>query len=220
MKQTPLLFKTEMVRSIIAGTKTQTRRIIKGIPLKLIDIAEYPGEYLIENNYCPFGKPGDMFWVKENFSVRSIAAQSIWFEIKYEFEVNGLKKKNISEYNFPASIVNKWTYHTESTKKNKLFMPKAAARLWLQIESIKAERLNDITDEDAIAEGIELIDFDHAGLKWYKLYQNSPTDDDATTSPKKAFRSLWENINGPGSWYQNPLVWAIKFKQISKPENL
>lgn len=205
MKQTPLLFKPEMVKQIIAGTKTQTRRIIKDEALKCLE-AGFMEEYvaLPENKLCPYGygglieNSGDLIWIRETWAKDYGGLGAHFFKADFSAAAKELMPEP------------KW--------KSPLHLKKQDARLWLQIESIKAERLNDITDDDAIAEGIEQIDFNHGGMKWYRLYQNTPKDDDATTSPVKAFRSLWEHINGPGSWELNPWVWVIKFKQVSKPE--
>lgn len=98
--------------------------------------------------------------------------------------------------------------------KPSIFMPKEAARFFLKVTGVKAERLQDISREDAIAEGIER--FDDATF-WYKNYLNQPLP--GCSNPITSFQTLWMSINGVESWQSNPWVWVYEFKKIAKPTN-
>jgi hypothetical protein len=95
--------------------------------------------------------------------------------------------------------------------KPSIFMPKAACRIFLEITDVKVERLQDISEEDAINEGVELLPNNR-----YKYYLSEYFD---CINAVHSFQTLWKSINGAESWEANPFVWAIEFKQITKPEN-
>lgn len=90
-------------------------------------------------------------------------------------------------------------------------MPKVASRIWLMVEEIRVERLQDISEEDAIAEGIESID--QHGSKVWKRYDGYSL---VTSDPVVSFWSLWASINGEDSWLSNPWVWVVKYRILSK----
>lgn len=204
MKERPILFSTPMIQAILAGRKTMTRRIVKG------DLADCYFQSLVlhatglftfikNGNYnpiqsdvinvrCHYGQPGDRLWVKETFAKTGA----------------GILYKADKNMGFTAE---KWT--------PSIFMPRAASRILLEIVSVNVERLQDISDENAVNEGIENI---------------TPTLDDATwknyntnkwehvvrhfTDPKLSFQSLWQSIHGQKSLEANPWVWVIEFKVI------
>lgn len=186
-KERPILFQTEMVKAILEGRKTMTRRIIKPQPNDNWETEE--GESILK--YCPYGEIGDVLWVRETFSINNLFANGI----KYTYKADLSEDVNLL----------KW--------KPSIFMPKEACRIWLQIADIKTERLQDISEEDAIKEGVEkLIKFGQpAG---YKDYLNVP--EIGFTTAKESFRTLWISINGEESWNQNPWVWCVSFKRLAK----
>lgn len=183
MKERPILFSGEMVRAILEGRKTQTRRVVKMPPFDSSD--ETLGSYLIAHmDGCPYGQVGDRLWVRET-----------WAYCPY---------RNCFFYradNFPEDKF-KW--------KPSIHMIRAASRITLEITGIRVERLQDISEEDAIAEGIQKnpVQFD--------TRLNYPAGSSAAGwhNPKNSFRSLWRSINGKDSWELNPCVWVIEFKQI------
>lgn len=197
----PILFSGPMVNAILHGLKTQTRRLVKPIPPPWID--ELHGDelskrapYDIEDDdqrVCgwgfqddhdqhyrfPYGKIGDQLWVRETFAV--CADSNIFYKADGKPD--------------PWDGV-KW--------KPSIHMPRLASRITLEITDVRVERLNDITDADALAEGVA-----------------NERQRDSTWYAGKAvsmFRDLWESINGEDSWNQNPWVWAITFKRIGGPE--
>lgn len=197
IKEYPILFSTPMVQAIIEGRKTQTRRIVNRTALKWIDEAGFTPEFvaLPENHLCRYGYPGDKLWVRETWNSYNKNFYGLPDEEVYLYKANGTDRT--------------------CTWKPSIFMPKAACRIFLQIENIRIERLQDISEENAKAEGIELVEKEHGIFPYYKDYSEHPNDF-VFESPKDSYKSLWEKINGINSWNQNPFVWVIEFKRIEK----
>lgn len=206
MKLIPLLFSTPMVQAILDNRKTMTRRLIKPQP---IDNIEVDGNFF-EGNHKGYvkvdGHPnwreqfvhefskykvGDVLWVRETFN-----GDHKGYPV-YKADVT----ENLSEF---ISKGIKW--------KPSLFMPFAACRLFLKITNIRIEQLHDITNEDAIAEGI--LKNDNGSFKNYKFIGDSIIGDNAA---KNSFFSLWMSINGSNSYLANPWVWVISFERCEKP---
>lgn len=199
MKFIPILFSTEMVRAIGAGRKTKTRRVVSidKSPLDCADIfqikddgfwqkehigkfswATKDGEFF---NFSPYGKPGDILWVRETFCVSNLTEAIIY---------KASKLRNVQK-------LIKW--------KPSIFMTKRACRLFLKIKSIGVERLNVITEADALSEGV----FYDRVLGCYAVGDHIAEDTAVGT-----FKALWCEINGKKSWDANPWVWVIEFEQI------
>lgn len=206
MKQRPILFNTEMVRAILQGRKTQTRRIVKLPPWSTqswddsgpyeddpsrIEVVSRVSGCTVEQ-VCPYGKPGDLLWVRETWADLNERYPSMSSQIIYRAD----------KEDRAAPI--KW--------KPSIFMPRAASRILLEVQDIRVERLQDINEWDAIEEGLEMVDGPD-GLRYYGNYG----DDNADTClhPIESYRTLWQSINGPESWHENPWVWVVIFKQIS-----
>ena len=192
----PMLFSTPMVQALLAGRKTQTRRICKlQADADCYYIREFSDGILTINynqgNENPKLKTpvnvGDIIWVRETWNNLN----------KIEFEPHYIYKANESATGkYPIS---KWN--------PSLFMPKSACRIWLKVVNVRVERLNDISEDDAINEGIKFEFFN--SKKWYYTYEN---DECSTLSSCISYRSLWSKINGVGSWDLNPLVWVYDFE--------
>lgn len=180
MKERPILFSTEMVEAILDGRKTQTRRIIKGVALDWLAPDMFTSKYVAskDNNLCPYGYENDILWVRETWCRH----KSNYLYKAYRIDVN--------EYRWKPSI----------------HMPKEACRLRLKIKSIRIERLQEVSEKDAIAEGIELI-----GNR-YKQYLQTRLDK-TVENPIYSYMTLWESINGIGSWEKNSYVWVIEFER-------
>lgn len=208
MKFIPILFSTPMVQAILEGRKNQTRRVVKPQPSITGVSAFNDGEH--PQMKCPYGQPGDVLWVRETYY-----AYGRWVK-------NGLTKSGKQKYKFddfttlsgrsykyedckPAFVKTGKKNETGWYKRPSLFMPKEACRLFLQIKNIRVERLQDISEEDAKAEGVETL-----GL--YPGYD---------VSAKGKFEGLWNYIHGntDENWNTNPFVWVIEFERIEKPEN-
>ena len=191
MKTRPILFSTPMVQALLANQKTQTRRILKCV-LEWSNVGWLMDAMNsnVHENLCPYGNVGDILYVRETFAK---------FSWGYEY------KADQKEYPHPV----KWT--------SSLFMPKDAARIFLKITDLRIERLQDITEEDAQAEGVERWIDTRLRSKptRYKVYcdPDSPHDPALYSSAAyDSFQSLWYKINGQKSWDANPWVWVITFK--------
>ncbi|GAB2528265.1 hypothetical protein GCM10027085_18220 [Spirosoma aerophilum] len=151
---------------------------------------------------CPYGQPGDILWVREVFGTCGIEGQTV----SYRYQAsNGQAAEADSEGHF-----NGW--------QPALFMPYEACRLFLEIEAVRVERLNDISEQDAIAEGIETITTT-VGDKTVYSYRNYGAST-LVSSPIHSYLTLWESLAGYDSWIRNPLVWVIEFKRVEKPDLL
>lgn len=212
-KERPILFSTPMVEAILDGRKTQTRRtrgleeINKNpddwhfVGMCVTDSGELKATFQNCEDFvrikCPYGKPGDRLWVRET-----------WQKTDFLHPSN----ENYG-YVYKASENGKdWQENTEEWKwKPSIHMPKAAARIWLEITDISVERLQDISKEDAITEGIEPV------ADGYKNYMPklSSTSQFCWPTAYHSFQSLWESINGAESWDLNPWLWVVKFKVLS-----
>lgn len=218
MKERPILFSAPMIRAILAGNKTQTRRIVKGyepdysigvkaVPSDLSAMRSDPDFHFI--NKCPYGQVGDQLWVREawrwNDGTECGCSEFCTHTgTGYEYRASGA-----------GDIDTKW--------KPSIHMPRLASRIQLEITGIRVERLNDISEADAIAEGIENIG---KVIDCWKNYEADHEFRDAEGRQKAgiafntavpSFASLWQSINGAGSWDANPWVWAISFKRVEVP---
>ena len=215
MKFIPILFSTPMVQAILGGRKTQTRRVLKlskyhpSLPHKqpevktVKDLKLYDGNGELEGDLVMrYGKPGDVLWVRECFN----------------YIHDGHSDKFI-RYGYKADWVEGITSHPKNKGiwKPSIHMPKKACRLFLRIKDIRVERLKDISEIDAIAEGIHAVD-KKGGFILYENYRKNYRPS-ILRDPNKSFFSLWESINGKESLELNPWVWVIEFEKIEKPEN-
>lgn len=228
IKERPILFQTEMVKAILEGRKTQTRRIkgftnqnpdewevqlIKGAPVSKSDCPQY-AVYFKHKLYpnqtgaiqCPYGQPGDLLWVREAWN----EAGRFESDFYANSEVNAYRTKDAYFFpNWKQLDTSHWNWDKIKWKPS-IHMPKDAARIWLMIEDIRVERVQEISEEDAIAEGILCCET-YGEIAW-KRYDGDYT---VTSKPKISFWSLWASINGEESWNSNPWVWVIQFRVLS-----
>lgn len=177
VKERPILFSTPMVRAILDGRKTQTRRVVKGVHRSLLE--GFSPEYVADDgNYPPYGQVGNVLWVRETWSTSA----------------RGWIYKADNPNALDNALALRW--------KPSIFMPKKACRLRLLIKSIRIERLQKITEEDALAEGVyQRAEEVNGGVCYLE-------------TARYAFRTLWDSINGKGSWDNNPWVWVIEFERL------
>lgn len=203
-----------MVRSLLDGSKTQTRRIVKLQPFTA-PLAQ--GErYVTEEEYrinaregrfpCPYGQPGDQLWVRESFWGCDMPGYGDQPCVVYDDEWHG------KEY-LPAAA-RPWA--RKFGRIPSIHMPRDCSRITLEIVSVRVERLQDISEADAIAEGIER----HPTNEYWIGGPHKSGGKKYHADPCIAYRDIWESINGAGSWVANPWVWIIEFKQITcdKPD--
>ncbi|HBV5741238.1 TPA: hypothetical protein MD196_002338 [Klebsiella pneumoniae] len=206
MKERGMIFNAEMVRALLDGRKTQTRRPVK-FPVHDKNLGcelagnELAGE-LSAGNYLnsAFGKPGDRIWVRETWNkyggLLTYRADHDW--------IDDMRKETVCTAKWVPSI----------------HMPRWASRILLEITDVRVERLNAISPEDAESEGLERTNFtgfgDEPGLPSYPepdVYFD-PLKKQWKEYPPEAFAGLWESIYGEGSWLSNPWVWVIEFKRV------
>lgn len=224
MKTIPILFSTPMVQAILEGRKTQTRRVIKKQP----DLSKHThitravildgtntevfnycsgGSINVESVKCPYGQPGDILWVRETWQ----------HDIKADLDTVPPSWIPNGSYVYIAdgTIISKKELGELGVWRPSIFMPKEACRLFLKVKSVRVERLQDISEDDAIAEGVEQIaDYGSTGYKLYTEPEAAYSDIDALYS----FESLWQSINGEQSWNDNPWVWVVEFERCERPE--
>jgi len=214
MKDRPILFSAPMVRAILEGRKTMTRRVIK-----LKDLTRHPdGDKWYKDrvwswrvrsgawtdhthdsllSLCPHGQPGDRLWVRETWTYDNKEYVQTYKDEPWR----GMPDIGTAEVYYRAT---ERTPDAFPRWRPSIFMPRWASRITLEITNVRVERLNDISEEDAECEGIS------SSFGNWKNY----TDQSVVCQTSKAsFRTLWESINGPGSWDANPLVWVVEFKR-------
>jgi hypothetical protein len=202
IKERPILMSAPMVRAILDGRKTQTRRIAKDVtewhteenPLDkcvvrdgvaYCDAQVRVDDVLTFEFKCPYGQPGDRLWVRETFAVTNSAPYADGQSDEIAF--------------YKAS----WDESEQPKWKPSIFMPRKVSRITLEITEVRVERLQDISEEDAMAEGFGL----GAVIKAERFGRYM-------SAGQYAFASLWEKINGKESWRTNPWVWAISFRRV------
>ena len=209
-----MMFSAPMVRAIRTDRKTQTRRIMKPQPQHSSGVVDAVSQYPLQNGVrffmrdglselvsCPYGQPGDRLWVKET-----------WFTAENLDGIKPTELLNDIRINYAADLGDGDIIL--GRLRPSIFMRRWMSRLTLELSAVRVERLNEISEEDAIAEGIDVFS-DGAGytvpLPDGKLgpWQRNPVD---------AYRNLWEIINGAGSWDANPWVWVVEFKRAGTQE--
>lgn len=217
MKYRPILYSTDMVKELIQNRKSQTRRT-KGLEFINNSLSdwEYLGingiRHLMRNEYgainaivCPFGQPGDIHWVRESFTI--IGSSPIRgedgeiIEDRFDYCYRGQKQPHIEKlYKFKPSI----------------HMPKSACRLFLQVKLIKVERLQDISEQDAICEGAKKGIFRYGPNHLKNQFQLELNNHGFHFD---GFKFIWLQKYGFESWQLNPWVWVITFERVEKPKN-
>ena len=201
VRERPILFRGEMVRAILAGDKTQTRRMVKGpVCVEKEAYADDPsmvwfGAYGPRKG-CPYGVVGDRLWVRENilqsnkgYTLPSGEYYNYWCAEKVEYlaDVPTPQKRYLQPGVYGSAYM---------MSRPSIHMPRWASRILLEIVAVRIERLQEITRGDAMAEGCP--------------FSNMAKGPD----PREWFRELWGRVNGEGSWEANWFVWVVEFKVI------
>jgi len=202
MKERPIIFSADMVRAILEGRKTQTRRVVKGLGSKLGDeyMTELSNGELVETvTLCPYGQPGDRLWVRETW--RPCQTPTHGDSMCVEFAA--------SDYCMAGHL----TTLNRTSWKPSIHMPRWASRIALEIVNLRVERVQDVSDADIEAEGVTVkhdtvppcgcIDIPNRG----RVYSTA----------LGCFAKLWDSINAKRGydWSSNPWVWVIEFKQVT-----
>lgn len=207
MKERPILFSAPMVRALLAGEKTQTRRVVKPQPFVSLDAISgwaipvpkkcqgWARDFLDIKGpnidaACPYGEVGDRLWVRETFM--------------------DLQGTGVEHRPDPLGPLHRYAYQADTPPgsrgdearkeyglkwKPSIHMPRAASRITLEVTGVRVERLQDISEADAAAEGVHT---------------------DPACPAYDAYQALWEQINGKGSWDANPWVWVIDFRRAAQ----
>lgn len=215
MKARPILFSAPMVRALLAGTKTQTRRVVNvpgrdpsankpGVHAPIEPYHHAPsgnwnfvlsatGHGLGDPFRCPYGVPGDRLWCRETWRAPS--------------SCDHLSPRSIADSEGVRFVADETVGAGPGYGKKRpgMFMPRWASRLTLEITEVRVERLQDISLNDVRAEGCEVRAFWLFGAEAAERQRIGAN----------VYRQLWEQINGAGSWDANPWVWALTFKSVS-----
>lgn len=220
MKATPILFSGAMVRALLEGRKTQTRRVVKhrfpylwnepyyATGKVLTGLENQPGAFMEfryrkqdEPDYqgspaaalveCPYGQSGDVLWVRETWSKAELSLSSELF-----YRADGELAASQSTFTY---------IERERRWRPSIHMPRWASRLALRITDVRVQRLLDISEEDSQAEGARASDA-------VVIFQDGTLQRELSNTNRGAFCCLWEAINGAGSWDANPWVWALTFE--------
>ncbi|MBS0474162.1 MAG: hypothetical protein JSR28_03295 [Proteobacteria bacterium] len=212
MKERPILFSAPMVRAILAGAKTQTRRVVKD---RHIDAAPPACLFQWLRERCPYGQPGDRLWVRETWQHANFPfgpydeSCAVFYRTDYMDDPHGPDGERS-----PEGKYRHW--------KPSIHMPRSASRILLEVAAVRVERLQAISDADIEAEGAAQWVKDGGSVHSPHPGFDGQWPDAAGTVRVKpnrvAFCSLWESINGSGSWGANPWVWVIEFKPVEGGE--
>ena len=219
VKERPILFSGGMVRAILDSRKTQTRRIWK-MPRGLDwyvsgpmrgeetgDICDPASNWWghVEAMHCPYGMPGDRLWVRETWQHSNHPFGpyepdcDVFYRADYLDDPLGPDLERSAD-----GIRRQW--------RPSIHMPRAACRLQLEITGVRVERLQDISDVDALAEGVEPVSVSPGTQA--SFWKAAPDTFEARETARGAFWDLWESINGNGAWETNPFVWVIDFQRL------
>lgn len=211
MTERPILMKPHNVRAILDGKKTQTRRLIDPQPDEdgLAKIIGGPWVDTSKRSYpCPYGHTGDRLWVKETYGARGNLADGP--PIRYRADVG---------YNESTTLFDQ-TRKAYGGWKGPRYMPREYSRITLELTDVRAQRLQGISEADAIAEGTS--SWCTSGDMFWKSGSAAMTDArnpafdavNSFTGPRADYAMVWEEINGSGTWDLNPWVWALTFKRV------
>ncbi|HEY4696463.1 MAG TPA: hypothetical protein VIH29_00445 [Gallionella sp.] len=240
-KERPILFSAPMVRALLDGGKTQTRRTVKPQPssklckecnptTKSVYAALFDGKRIP----CPYGQPGDRLWVRETWRIG--AWNEDGGEIAVDYLADNHSRREWLQVPEADDFEKYWLqccddcdkagektdeegkYHWQPSQSPcrihpSIFMPRWASRITLEILSMRVERVQDINYKDALAEGVSDM-YALLHKDWKPLDGESGNDTGRRLKwPQRLYQQLWKSINGPGSWDVNPWVWAIEFKR-------
>jgi hypothetical protein len=208
MKERPILFSAPMVRALLDGTKTQTRRVCKwrdlaaGLNLGFsgLSVQHMPGGWVLESpsrtssewrcspTPCPYGQPGDRLWVRETTVRVEDHGYSGPVYVESD-EGRACLTGGLAPSEDDCTEVEPY----DIRRRPAIHMPRSMSRIDLEVTGVRVERLQEISADDCFAEGIQLR---------------------VETPAKTQYARLWEQINGAGSWAANPWVWVVEFRRI------
>jgi len=215
MTERPILFSAPMVRALLDGSKTQTRRVIKDLPpwkiTEIVPSASGCGRWLPNGpapsgrgmasghwRPCPYGQPGDRLWVRETWADLAVLSDG-----NYERQAI-YRADDIELYGDEDEPVN--VNAPDMRWRPSIHMPRWASRILLEVVAVRVERLKECSEADALAEGAP---------GYEEGVDAPPPSDEHEWSYGASYQRVWEDINGAGSWDANPWVWVVEFKRVA-----
>jgi hypothetical protein len=249
IKERPILFSAPMVRAILEGRKTVTRREVKKrAALDCLAAGFEPAFLALAGNadLCPYGKPGDRLWVRESWwqagdwqPTYPEDDTGAWFGGRRVFYAADGTPPNEPNHSYPSGLQN-GSYSAAAPNKvwrhrPSIHMNRWASRIQLEITGVRVERLKDVSDEQAKAEGCFFTDYGkqcfHGGTGWKDvgdcpavaghqqregwMWDKTTSHEQCLGSARHAFGNLWNSVNGPDAWDTNPWVWVVEFKRVT-----
>jgi hypothetical protein len=199
LAERPILFSAPMVRALLAGTKKQTRRIVKPQPDHSGPGDSGASEFIARKMRCPYGKPGDLLWVRETFG-------RCWDDGDGGYTAIPSHAGSPDRYFYRADFPVNDDDGGRRVWRPSIHMPRVASRIMLEVTGVRVERLQAISEADAKAEGAPCVD-DFSGRE--VLFPAACN----VGSYRIGYRVVWESINGPDSWSVNPWVWVMEFRR-------
>jgi hypothetical protein len=237
IKERPILFSAPMVRALLDGTKTQTRRLLKHPfisdvwaikPAAEQRFAAHTHDWWLPGATapmgaikCPYGQAGDRLWVRET----TIRVEEHGY--KGPVYVASDEGCGVLDWGLRPAPDDTCDVEPENIRcRPAIHMPRVMSRILLEITTVRVERLQDISERDALAEGVEpnwVGPLDKGpngtgtegwlGDSWIRY--GAGEDGEPAYSARESFQSLWTDINGPGAWITNPGVWVVEFKRVN-----
>jgi hypothetical protein len=210
MTERPILFSAPMVRALLAGRKTQTRRVLKQAtgPSLSVGIEDEPGvaelswlhgdgpghevHETVKKVPCPYGVPGNLLWVRE--AIRLVPDQ----------EPDDGTGRVLSVYNADGSLTPADAWPWKRSYLPPMHCPRGLSRITLEVTGVRVERLQDISASDALQEGLE--ECHDLPYRW-----DHPV---CFETAQRLYSELWDQINGAGTWAANPWVWVVEFRRV------
>lgn len=211
MKERPILFSAPMVRALLAGTKTQTRRVLRDQNPVDLGACKH-GAHLVRRPvrdrgvlvghrmvpaHCPYGEPGGWLWVKEtHYRFGNWVKDGFTTAGRQRWRFRAKGQQVMYEDAPPAKVSKKRSHIVGWYKRPSIFMHRWASRIALEVVAVRVERLCEISEADAIAEGVP------------------PFNPSPSNIPRLNYSQVWEAINGKGSWNADPWVWCVEFRRV------
>jgi hypothetical protein len=231
MKARPILFSGPMVRALLDGSKTQTRRVVK--PVGAHHLFQFRGEdeargadeptgewawcraeHVVSDHIrCPFGKPGDRLWVRETWAIECLGriGTSEGYDCSYELEYRADGATH--EFECPPGTDDSAYLRAYDRMRGdwwpSIHMPRWASRIALEVTGVRVERLQEISETDAFAEGVD-------NTMCAKAVSRAPSRATLLPMTVHGFAHLWNSLAAPGAdWQSNPWVWVVEFKRVT-----
>ncbi len=220
MKERPILFSDQRVRALLLGQQTQTRRIMKSLAFAPgqdnhegcygFDVSsnQQRGRHMMEmadlTYQCPFGQPGDRLWVRESWRGPIVPKDQL---AEYEKSPEAFRHTNYCHYRADSTELSAVLEKDIELSgwQTGIHMPRWASRIDLEITAVRVERIQTISDDDVMAEGVQT---DSHFLNNFFTMKNE------AIAPKVAYQQAWEKQYGATSWEVNPWVWVIEFTRV------